>query len=284
MCYICNQTRIWNWGVFMSIKILKILNRINTLSLGAYIPYIIIFHNDFFFSKNRADGIWILFSLMFITTFAAGVPTLITAEKKNVDNSFSLSEALALGKGKLFTLIGVAAVGVILILTYIHDTVTWFYAIATFVALIFVIGEAIVIKKIDISPYFKISMPWYTVPLPFLFFFAGVFTVINTVPEDKTGIFITAIFILTGILMACVAWQTSYYVDEKRKTIEKEYGGIMSLFRKNAVIPFDKITLVKKQKLIYIIQSADEEFRINRFFSGAKRMEKVFYDNGIAIQ
>jgi hypothetical protein len=268
----------------MSIKALKVLNRINALSLGAYIPYIIIFHNDFFFGKNRASGIRVLCLLMFLTTFAAGFPALWVSENKNIDTSFGFSEILALGKGKVFTLLGVTAIGIVLILIYIHDTVTWFYVICSFVALIFVMGEAIVIQKIDVSPFFKISIPWYTYPLPFAFFFIGEFTVFNTIPEEKIDFPGIAIFVLSGILMVVVAWQTSYYVDEKAKTIEKEYGGIMSLFRKNAVIPFDKITLVKKQKLIYIIQSADEEFRINRFFSGAKRMKKVFYDNGIAIQ
>ena len=268
----------------MGIKTLKVLNRINALSLGAYIPYIIIFHNDFFFGKNRADGIWILCLLMFLTTFAAGFPALITAEKKKVDNSFGFSEALALGKGKLFTLFGIVAVGIILMLIYIHNVVVWFYTICSFVALIFVIGEAVIIKKIDVSPYFKISMPWYSYPLPFAFFFIGEFTVFNTIPEERLDFPGIAIFVLSGILMGFVAWQTSYYVDEKAKTIEKEYGGILSLFKKNTVIPFNKITLVRKQKLIYIIQSDDVEFRINRFFSSAKRMEQVLYDNGIAIQ
>ena len=265
-------------------KLLKTLNRINALALGAYIPYIIIFHDDFFFGKERGNGIGILSLFLFLTTFVCGFVILMTASHRNVENSFSLSEALALGKGKLITLISVWACGIILIILYIHAASTFFYIICSTVSLIFVIAEAVMIKKIDVSPYFKISMPWYVYPLPFFFFFIAEITVFNTVPEGKLDFHVIAVFVLSGILMAFIAWQSCYYIDEEHKTIEKEHGGLISLFKKNTVIPFDKITLVKKQKMFYIIKSNDEEFRINRFFSSVERMEEVFYDNGIPIQ
>ena len=281
---------MFNWGQspiehqVRNMKLLKTLNRINALALGAYIPYIIIFHNDFFFGKERGNGIGILSLILFLITFVCGFVILMSASHKNVENSFSISEALALGKGKLIRLISVWAIGIILIILYIHDASEWFYVICSTVTLIFFLAEAVIIKKIDVSPYFEISIPWYTYPLPFLFFFISVITITDNVPEEKLDFPIIAVFVLSGILMAFIAWQTCFYVDEQSKTIEKEHGGLVSLFKKNSVIPFEKITLVKKTKMLYIIQSDDEEFRINRFFSSVKRMEKDFYDNGIPIQ
>lgn len=265
-------------------RLLKTFNRINTLSLGAYIPYIIIFHNDFFFGKNRGNGIGILSLVLFLITFICSFIILISAAHKNVDNSFSIYEALKLGKGKLITLVSIWLVGIILVMLYIHDDAKYFYIISSGISLIFVIAQSVIIQKIDVSPYFKISMPWYVYPILFFFFFIGEFTVFNIVPEEKLDFPVVAVFVLSGVIMAAIAWQTCYYVDENGKTIEKEYGGVVSLFRKNSVVPFDKITLVKKQKLTYVIKSNDEEFRINRFFCNTKRMEQILYDNGIAIQ
>ncbi|MBR3737909.1 MAG: hypothetical protein IKN26_04140 [Eubacterium sp.] len=265
-------------------KLLKTLNRINALALGAYVPYIIIFHNDFFFGKERGNGIGILSLIIFLITFICGFVILMTASHKNVDNSFSIAEVLTLGKGKLIPLISVWAIGIILIILYINDASEWFYIICSTVTLIFVLAESVIIKKIDVSPYFKVCIPWYTYPLPFFFFLVAVITIINTVPEEKIDFPIIAVFVLSGILMAFIAWQTCFYIDEQSKTIEKEYGGLVSLFKKNIVVPFDRITLVKKKRMLYIIRSDNEEFRINRLFSSVRRMEKAFYDNGIPIQ
>lgn len=265
-------------------KTLKIMNRINTLALAAYIPYIILNYENFFWGKNRNGGIIALSILIFVTTFICGGTILIIADNKNIENSFSLSEIKNVGKGTLAVLIATYLIGAIILVIFIHSEALLFYFATETIALIFVICEKIVIQKIDISPYFKISMPWYLYPIPFVVFLGGSFLAINILGEEYQGRVIITLFICAGIMMSYLAWHSYYMVDTESKTIEK-FGGGISLFKSNnEIISFENIQYVKKNGFYYNIVSSDTEMKINRFFSSTQKLKDVLYDNGIPIQ
>ena len=66
-------------------KALRTLNKINTIALGIYIPYLIFDYENVFFGKSIDDGVTVISLILFITTFICGGATLITANNKKVN-------------------------------------------------------------------------------------------------------------------------------------------------------------------------------------------------------
>lgn len=265
-------------------KVLKILSNINALALAAYIPYILIDYNNFFFGKNKDDGVLAVSVIVFITTFICACVIFRTAYKRNVDNSLFLREIKSLSKVTLAVLICVYLPGIILMLLFVHSEAVIFYFAVSTISLIFVICEKVVIQKIDVSPYYKIILPWYFGTIPFVVFFGGSILVSYVVREAKQEPIILTLFVLAGIMMAYLAWHSCFIIDEKSKTLEKERGFLPQLASQRTVINFSNIKYVKKKGIFYILVCDNKSIKINRMYSGIKKFEKTLCDNGIVIE
>lgn len=266
-------------------KILKVLKQINTFALAAYIPYIIIDFDTFFFGKEKGNGILALSLFMFAATFICGGTILVICNKRNITSSVSISEITNISKSKLIALFTIYIIGLILIISQVHNEIVIFYIAVSSVTFAFIIAENILIPKIDVSPFYKISLPWYLYPIPFVVFLGGNFIQTQIVPEEKQGLVAIILLISAGIMLAALAWHGSIIVNEELKTIEKNKG-IVSEFRTDTIkiISYKNINSVKKSGIYYIITSGDDKLKINRLYSGTKRFEKTLNDNNIIIE
>ncbi|MBQ8077863.1 MAG: hypothetical protein IJ235_05730 [Eubacterium sp.] len=265
-------------------KVLKRLNRINTLMLFAYIPFMLIDFDNFFYGKENEDNITGLALILFFTTFICGGAILVTALKRNVNNEFSIIEALkATGKTRLAALLLNFAVSTMLVTVFVKSDIVWFYIVCSLISTVFVIGESVVIAKIDVSPYYRITLPWYVFPIPFVYFFASNVWVSYHIDDSHSDAAVIFNFILSGIMLMYCAWHFTYIIDEKAKTIEKEYG-VLSFFVPNKVIYFYRITSVTKKGIYYTVSDGITAIKISRYLGGAKRLEQSLINNGIYIE
>jgi hypothetical protein len=264
-------------------KKLKILSNINGLAVGAYIPYILLNYNDFFYAKDKSTGVMGLSLVMFFATFICGGITLVIAGQRDVDSSFDFKEIKNVSKATLIILFSVYLVGIILMIWKVrNDTVIMYIGFST-ITLAFTIAEKIIIPKIDTSTTYKISLPWYIYPIPFIVFFGGTIIITQVVAYKQQDALIITLFVLSGIMMIGTAWHGDYTVDETLKTIEKSNGLFSFLKTNKTEISYKDISYVKKKGIYYIIINGTDEMKINRLSSGMKRLKKTFDDNGIII-
>ena len=264
-------------------KILKILNRINTLMLFAYIPFLLFDSDDYLYTKEGGENVFVLALILFFSTFICGGVILVTAAKKNIGSEFSLKEAISVfGVKRIIILATNFVICTVLMLVLIKNANIFFYIVCMFVSTGFVIGEGVIIEKIDNSPYYKITLPWYVFPVPFVYFFVSNIWVSYNINEAKMDAAVIFNFVLSGVMLMYSAWHFTYVIDEKSKTIEKEYGAL-SFFIPNKVICFERISYVAKKGIYYTISDGDTTFKVGRYMSGTKRLEKALKDNGIYI-
>ena len=264
-------------------KILRILNRINTVMLFAYIPLLLFDADNYLYTKEGGENIFLFSLILFFTTFICGGAILVTAVKTNVENEFSIKEAISVfGVKKVILLTANFILCAIMMIVLINNANIFFYIACMLISTIFVIGEAVVIERIDTSYYYKITLPWYTFPVPFIYFISSNIWISYSIDENHTDAVIVFNFILTGIMLMYCAWHFSYIIDEKSKTIEKEYG-VLSVFIPNKVIHFEKINYITKHGIYYTISDGERTFKIARYMSSTKKLEKVLKDNGIYI-
>lgn len=265
-------------------KIIKILSNMNIIVLGAYIPYLIINFDDFFFGKTKQAGILGLSLFMFIATFVCAGIILVISNNKNIESSVDISEIKNISKPTLIFLFIIYIVGLVIMLLRIHDEAIIFYIAVSSLTFVVIIVEQILIPKIDISPYYKISLPWYLYPIPFIVFIGGNMISTNVIPDEKQGAAAIILLISAGIMMAFLAWHSSFIVNEESKTIEKD-GGILALFKPVTItMSYENIRCIKKKGIYYIVANGSEELKINRLYSGIKRFEKTLKANGIIIE
>lgn len=265
-------------------KTLRILNKINTIALCIYIPYLIFDYENVFFGKSIDDGVTVISLILFITTFICGGATLITANNKKVKSSVSLSEILSIGKLKAAVLLIVTALGDIIIFHFAHSEIVIFYIASSIISFAFVIAEKIIIQKIEASPYFTISIPYYFYPLPFITFIGGSIAASENISEEKQDAVIISLFIISGIMMCFLAWSKSFVVDKAEKSIEIDMG-ILSLFKGNPQpIYFEEIKYVKKKYFHYAVVCQDRAVKINRILNGTGKLKKTLLSSGIPFE
>ena len=264
-------------------KVLNILNRINTLMLFAYIPLLLLDFDDYLYTKEGGENIFLLALILFFTTFICGGAILVTAAKTNVESEFSIKEAISVfGVRKIILLFANFVTCTILMIVLINNANIFFYISCMLISTVFVIGEAVIINKIDVSPYYKITLPWYIFPIPFVYFFISNFWLFDHLTEEQLNVAAFVNLGATGVMLMYCCWHFAYIIDENAKTIEKEYG-VLSFFIPNKTIDFKNVKYVTKKGLFYTVSDGDTTFRIGRYMSSAKRLEKALGDNGVLL-
>lgn len=264
-------------------KALKALGKINTFALSGYLIYFILGYNDFFISKEQT-GVVAVALVQFFTTFICGGITLVYANKADISNEISFEEIKSLPKSPIiFWAVICLAEIITLLLFYQTDFVIW--CIATLViSYFFTLMVRIVVPKIKKSSCYKMGLPWYVYPLPFIIFLGGNIYASDILPEnifDKVAIII---FIISGILLVSTAWHGYYIVDENEKTIEKNLGIISEFRKKKDITHFSSIKYVEKKGLFYIINTTeDRTIKISRLYSDSKRFKETMTENAIIV-
>lgn len=264
-------------------KKLRTINVINSLVIFAYIPYLIIDYNDFFFAKNNNYGLMILSLIMFFITFVCAGSIMVIANRKNVGKSICFNDFKSLDKAETIVLLIVYLVGIIIMLWQVHDEIILFYVAVSTLSFIFIMIERIIIQRIYNSTCYIISLPWYLYPIPFIIFIGGAVLASYTLPEENMGTVIILLFIIAGLMMIYFGFHSDYTVDEKLKTIEKSKYVLFSKLVADK-ISYDGIKYIRKNGMYYIIIKGNDEMKINRFYSGVKQFEKTLQQNNIIIE
>lgn len=263
-------------------KILKLLNRINFLAIGAYIPCLFLFYDDLFFGKDRDIALILLIIIDFLVLFICGIPIMIVAEKKNVKNSVKISELKKFGKAPLITALIVYAIGIIVFAVFVRSEMVKFYIIISTICL----GSAFVckaaIETINTSPFYKCSIPWVAFPIPFILFFGGTITLYNTIESKRIfDVIIIVWFIFCGLMLLGFAWFNEFIIDENDKTIQKD--NVITFLKKESHIALKNVDFVIEKKLYFLINDGKEEYKIYKFFSNTKRLRSTLEECGIEI-
>lgn len=260
-------------------RFLENLRKFNTLALASYLIYFIVDYQDFFHSKEQS-GIIIVGLFMFFTTFICGTITLSYADKKSIDTSASFKDILQFKPQLIFW--GIICLIEIAILLIFHNNDRIFWCIGCLViSYSFTIMERIVVPKIEESKTYKITLPFYIYPIPFVFFFVAEIYAFNHLSEEAMNTVGMLIFVIAGIMMAYLVWHSYYEVDEQLKRIEKSYGFFDIFKNQKSFVNLDDIKYYKKIGLYYYIYTDYTTMKINRFYSGTKRLEKTFEEYGI---
>ncbi len=262
-------------------KILKILNKINFLAIGSYIPYLILFYDDFF-GKNNEDGIMALFVFIFLVIFFCGGPVLIVAESKNVENSVQLSELKKYGKAPVISAFAVYAVGIIIFILFVHSKALWFYIASSTVCL----GSAFVCKaaidKIASSPFYKCAIPWIYYPIIVLLCFFGFIFIAEHAPSFNNFKYLSIIwFVIFGLMVIGLVRARQYIVNEEDCTVEIDNPRY--IFKDNPVLSLKNVKYVTEKKMYFLINYGESEYKIYKFYSNINRFRDTLVQNRIDI-
>lgn len=257
-------------------KLLKILNMINTFSLSWYLIYIILLHDDFFNNKEQV-GLPLVGIAVFLTTFICGGITLVMANIKGVNTAMPVSEIKNIPK--FWTII--CAIEIVLLILFVHNGIVIWYVACLIISYGFVSMEKHIIPIIDQSTIYKITLPLWVFPLPFISFIGGNLYLSDVLPENMFDKVTLIVFILCGLFMIYTVWHSYYIVDEESKTLEKNYGIISEISKKKTNIQFADINSYEKHRMYYLIHTEDIDIKINRLYNNSKRIEKTFEKFGI---
>lgn len=250
------------------------------LALGGYFYYFIFAWDDFFYTKEQ-NGIFIVGIAMFLVTFACGFITMSIGNKKGISSQMPLDELKNLPKTTIIILGVVCGAEIIVLLIGLHQlSIIWLIGVLM-ISFSFVIMEMVVISKIATSTMYKISLPWYVPPIPFVLFIGGELYFGYHLSEevfDKVGIII---FVLCGALMACIAWHENYIIDDDKRTLERNKGLLADFIKKKDFITFDDICYYEKKGMYYIVVSDEKVYKISRLYSSSKELERILEGNGV---
>lgn len=263
-------------------KVLKAVNKINTIALGSYLVYFVFGYNDFFISKDQ-QGTTLIALFLFLTTFICTATVFAYANKVDVSSDLSIENLKKLPKFPvmLWGIICLAEI-VILIMYFKKDIIIW--CIATLiVSYCLTIAQRAIIPQIIVSSRYKIAIPWYFYPIPFILFFAGNIYAAEHLSEKAMNLISFAIFGICAFIIASIVWHKYYTVDEKSKTIEKS-SNLFLLRNKEDKISFDDITYIESKGIYYIIHTKDDKaFKISKIYSDSKRFIQTMTDNAVNI-
>lgn len=250
------------------------------LALGGYFYYFIFAWNDFFYTKEQG-GLIVVAVGMFLVTFFCGFIILFTASKKGISNEISLDDLKKLPRSPLIILGAICLVEIIALLLLVHNgALVWMIGVLV-ISYVFVIGEMAIIPNIAQSSIYKISLPWYVFPIPFVLFIGGELYFSEILPEDVFDTVGIVIFVLCGVILACTAWHGYYVIDVELKTLEKNKGILSEFSNKMDIVTFDEIMYYEKRALAYIVVSEEKSYRISRLYSSSKELERIFDANGV---
>lgn len=250
------------------------------LALGGYFYYFIFAWNDFFYTKEQG-GLIVVAVGMFLVTFFCGFIILFTASKKGISNEISLSDIKRLPRVPLVILGIVCVAEIIVLLLIVHNgALPWMIGVLI-ISFIFVIGEMSIIPKIVKSSIYKITLPWYVFPIPFVIFIGGEFYFSDVLPQDVFDTVGIVIFALCGVFLASIAWHGYYVIDDEQKTLEKNKGILSEFSRKKDIIEFSEIRYYEKKPFAYIVVSDEKVYKISRLYDSSNEIEMILDDNGV---
>lgn len=262
-------------------RILKLFNKINFLSIGIYIPYLWFFYEDFF-GKDKDGSIYFLSVALLIVIAICGGTVLIIAKRKNVDTEVSLDDLKTYDKKALVFAFIVYIIGVLLFVVFVHSRIMWFYIIPSTICF----GSAIVCKaaliRIDESPFYIVNIPWFFLPIPFVLFFGGFIFLANRYFDTPHWNAIAIVwFLICGSLLLAYAWCNEYIIDEENNTIRQD--NILTFLKKDSIIDLSKIKYVVEKKTCLIISDGTTEYKVHKFYSNIVRLKNTLATNGIEI-
>lgn len=267
-------------------KIFKALHIINAIALGAFFPFVLIFHDYFFYSKNSSMVIPLL--VLFFATFICGGIILIKSLRSGLTNGISIAELKLVDKPLVVYIIICVVAGNILGFLFTHDGSSIFYLFCTLVCSGFLVFENVKIKEFGYVPFFKLSPPWYVYAFPFVIVPISAVLEAEVFINAEYGDIITIGFIVYAVLLVLIIWGfPTYCVDELQKSFELD-SDTMNLFvrfKKGAknVIMVKDIKCVKKQGIYYGIEYGDFVVKIPCFYSGTKRLINMLKENGVSF-
>ena len=261
------------------LKLLKVLNGINTFALSWYLIYIVLFYDDFFISKEQA-GLQLVGIALFITTFICGGVTIVVAIIKDVDTQMPVKKIKNLPK---FWAV-ICIIEAVLLIIFVRDAIVIWYVACLVISYGFVSMEKFIAPAICESNCYKIILPIWIYPIPFALFIGGNIYLSDRLPEEIFEKVSIAIFIFCGIFMVCTVWCGYYMIDEDSKIINKNYGVISEITNKNKIIRFEDIRFYEKRLLYYLIHTDNDEIKISRLYTNSKRIEKTLEKVGVPKQ
>lgn len=264
----------------------KALHIINTIGLGAIFPFVVIFKDYFFFSKNSSMTFPAL--ILFFSTFVCGGIILIKSLHSGLGNGISLQELKLVDKPLAIYIIICLVAGNALGFLFTHDGVAVFYLICSLVSSGFIAFENVKIKEFDIAPFYKLLPPWYVYAFPFLIVPISAVLEVEVFTNAEYGDIIMIGFIVYAVFLVLTVWGfPTYVVDEMQKSLELDSDtmNLFARFKKGAkdVIRFKYIKNVRKQGIFYVIEYGDYTVKIPRFYSGTKRLIKLLKENGVSF-
>ncbi len=266
-------------------KILRVLNIINEAALFLYIPFVLLDFENMFYNDDINGYITLICITMFFTTFVCFGAIIITAVKKGVGTyGFSPFDLKNVNKAELLLLLGAYTGGMVIFIRNYHADFLMFYVVVSTISLIFVFVEKVIISKTELSPYYRVNLPWYMFPVPFILFLTAEPFFLNRVSEEYENYVGFGILGICGVMMAYLAWHSFFVVDEKNGTIIKNHG-ILEFFNKGErAIVFDNITHAENRRFSYIIGDETKELKISKLYGSSKRLKRTLEEKGIVFK
>lgn len=263
-------------------RILKVLNKINFLAIGIYIPYLWISYKDFFFGKEKDGGIYLMTVILFAVTMICGMPVFIVAKRKNVDSAVSLDDLKTYDRKPLIFAFIVYLIGILLFVIFVHSEIMWFYIIPSSLCFVSAIVCKAAIIRIDESPFYTVSVPWAFLPVPFVLFFSGFIFLADRYFDTRYWNVIGIVwFLICGSMLLAYAWCSEYIIDEENNTVKKD--NILTFLKTESTIDLKKVDYVIEKKTYLLIKENNTEYKIYKFYSNIVRLKSTLAANGIEI-
>jgi hypothetical protein len=261
-------------------KVLKILNKINFLAIGIYIPYLWVSYEEFFFGKEKEGGIYLLAVVLFIVSMFCGGITLIVAKRKNVDSSVTLDDLKEYDRKPLIFAFVVYLTGIVLFLIFVHSELMWFYIIPSTMCFVSAIVCKAAIIRIEESPFYTVSISTAFLPVPFVLFFSGfIFLADRYFDTRYWNVIGIAWFLICGSMLLAYAWCSQFVVDKNDNTIQKD--NILTFLKTDSIISLDEVEYVIEKKTCLIIKEGKTEYKIPKFYSNIVKLKNTLAKNGI---
>lgn len=261
------------------IKILTILNYLQTVPVFLLIPFILLGgYGPYVSSPQDTYGVIDYAGNMIPILLLATFPTIYLASRTfNSEINFDDVKDI---KDHITPFV------VILLICIIFDCVVTFllcgkeaFGIFSFISLFMFLSFNInknAILRLSKTKIYYIGAPAWVIAIPFVLFILFGFVIMN-LPE-KYNYLVLVDFIMCGLMIVRVVMFESYQVIEKNKQLIFT-GGL----KRACTVNFSQIKCVRKSKLYYIIECKNSSCKVLKVSANIKKFKNTLINNNIEI-
>lgn len=262
-----------------TIKILTVLNYLQTLPAFLLIPFILVGGYGPYVSLPQDNyGVIDYTGVMIPLVLLAAGPT-IYLSSRTFNSEINLSDVRS-------TKYRLTRFSVILLICIIIDCVVTFFLCGTeafgtfafvslFMFMLFCVNK-VLISLLSKTKIYYLGAPAWVIAIPFVLFILFGITIIY-LPEKYNNLILVD-FILCGLMIVRIAMFESYQVVEESKQLIFTH-----IFKRTRTVDFSQIKCVRKSKLYYIIECGTSTCKVLKVSPNIKKFKNALKNNSIEI-